>query len=235
MRLLDLRSVCRRRKRTRRKKLPAEYLAENVLDRDFKSKRTEREMADRCNRIQIWDRRKGLFVRDSESVRKKTLRVSHWGERIISLWFSKPLTRRSKWRRLESAKVCPVQANAWIMRLWKAFGEFWNPRCTICIILARMISSVTQSLLISIFTTMNDIREGLAVWRLWNSWRLEASKSRNLLAVIPVHLFSLFCLLDREHFRQSVYSFDTVFLWPPVHPWYRGTMSPPPGSPTRFS
>lgn len=38
MRLLDLRSVCRRRKRTRRKKLPAEYLAENVLDRDFKSK-----------------------------------------------------------------------------------------------------------------------------------------------------------------------------------------------------
>ena len=37
MRLLDLRSVCRRRKRTRRKKLPAEYLVENVLDRDFKS------------------------------------------------------------------------------------------------------------------------------------------------------------------------------------------------------
>ena len=38
MRLLDLRSVCRRRKRTCRKKLPVEYLAENVPDRDFKSK-----------------------------------------------------------------------------------------------------------------------------------------------------------------------------------------------------
>ena len=38
MQLLDLRSVCRRRKRTRRKKLPAGYLAENILGRDFKSK-----------------------------------------------------------------------------------------------------------------------------------------------------------------------------------------------------
>lgn len=38
MRVLDLRSVCRRKKRTRRKKLPAEYLAENILDRSFTAK-----------------------------------------------------------------------------------------------------------------------------------------------------------------------------------------------------
>ena len=38
MRILDLRSVCRRKKRTRRKKLPAEYLAENILDRSFTAK-----------------------------------------------------------------------------------------------------------------------------------------------------------------------------------------------------
>ena len=38
MRILDLRSVCRRKKRTRRKKLPAEYLAENILDRCFTAK-----------------------------------------------------------------------------------------------------------------------------------------------------------------------------------------------------
>ena len=38
MRILDLRSVCRRKKRTRRKKLPAEYLAESILDRSFTAK-----------------------------------------------------------------------------------------------------------------------------------------------------------------------------------------------------
>lgn len=35
MRSLDLRAVCRRKKRTRRRKLPAEYLAENILDKSF--------------------------------------------------------------------------------------------------------------------------------------------------------------------------------------------------------
>lgn len=38
MRILDLRSVCRRKKRTRRKKLPVEYLAENILDRSSTAK-----------------------------------------------------------------------------------------------------------------------------------------------------------------------------------------------------
>ena len=38
MQILDLRSVCRRKKRMRRKKLPAEYLAENILDRKFTAK-----------------------------------------------------------------------------------------------------------------------------------------------------------------------------------------------------
>ena len=38
MRILDLRSVYRRKKRTRRKKLPMEYLAENILDRSFTAK-----------------------------------------------------------------------------------------------------------------------------------------------------------------------------------------------------
>lgn len=39
MRLLDLRSVCRRRKRTRRKKSSDEYLAENILNRGFAAKK----------------------------------------------------------------------------------------------------------------------------------------------------------------------------------------------------
>lgn len=39
MRILDLRSVCRKKKRTRKKKLSSEYLAENILNRNFTAKK----------------------------------------------------------------------------------------------------------------------------------------------------------------------------------------------------
>ncbi|MEY8386932.1 IS3 family transposase [Oscillospiraceae bacterium 38-13] len=35
MRILGLRSICRRKKRTRKEELAAEYLAENILDKRF--------------------------------------------------------------------------------------------------------------------------------------------------------------------------------------------------------
>ena len=58
MRILDLRSVCRRKKRTRRKKLSAEYLAEYLAENTWIealqqrcSKGAPRKAADRCSRF----------------------------------------------------------------------------------------------------------------------------------------------------------------------------------------
>lgn len=43
MRLLGLRSVCRKKKRTRKKKLSAEYAAENILSRNFTAKKQNKK------------------------------------------------------------------------------------------------------------------------------------------------------------------------------------------------
>ena len=107
-----------------------------------------------------------------------------------------------EWKRPESVKVCPVQANVWIMRLWRDFGGFCNLRCTTYIILMSMVSFLMRLLHTSIFTTVNDTRRDLAVWHLWNSCLLESNKNRGHLLIVPAFLFSVFCLLDRGHFNS---------------------------------
>ena len=95
MRILDLRSVCRRKKRTRRKKLPVEYLAENILDRSFTAKNPNEKWLTDVTEFKYGTGGKVYLCAILDLYGRNIAGFSLGQRKTIPLWCLKPLSRRS--------------------------------------------------------------------------------------------------------------------------------------------
>ena len=148
MGILGLRSVCRRKKHRRKKKSPADYIAENTLNREFTACRPNEKWLTDVTEFKYGNGRKAylsaildLYGRNivSFSVSQKNdtaLVLDTFEQAFLQCHDDRPLVHSDRgrsipaapsvkeWNRSEFLRACPAQANAWTMPPWRVSGAY---------------------------------------------------------------------------------------------------------------